>query len=52
MTHHKPYGSELIAVNKVCRSIVLLLEDIIVLLYGFLYDILCLMLSFSLLTVF
>ena len=46
MYHHNPYGLVLPAVNEVRKCIVSLLENLFILFYHSLYNILCLMLSF------
>ena len=50
VTRHKTFGFGLTVVNEVCRHKVFILGNTIVLFYWFLYDILCLMLRFFLLT--
>ena len=46
VTHHEPFGLGLTSVHKFCRPIVFILDDIIIFLHRWLYNILCVVLIF------
>ena len=49
VTHNKLYSLVITSTNKVCKCIVYILVNIIIFLYRWFYDILCVVLSFQIL---